>query len=59
MRCRSVRLWYGEPNASDFVIKKITAPHTDGMKGGFSSRTSPPTSLVIEARPLRLRRIFL
>jgi len=21
-------LWYGEPNASDFVIKKITAPHT-------------------------------
>jgi hypothetical protein len=20
------RLWYGEPNASDFVIKEITAP---------------------------------
>jgi hypothetical protein len=23
------RLWYGEPNASNFVIKKITAPHTE------------------------------
>src|SRR5262249_15597125 len=32
------RLWYGGPNASDFVIKKITAPHTDGMKSGFFPR---------------------
>jgi hypothetical protein len=32
------RLWYGEPNASDFVIKEITAPHTNGMKGGFFPR---------------------
>ena len=29
-------LWYGEPSAPDFMIKKVTAPHTDGMKGGCS-----------------------
>ena len=34
------RLWYGEPNASDFVIKEITAPHTDGVKGGCSPQNN-------------------
>jgi len=34
------RLWYGEPSAPDFMIKKVTAPHTDGMKGGCSPQNN-------------------
>ena len=41
------RLWYAGPNASDFVIKKITAPHTDDVKGGCS----PQNTIVLNQRP--------
>jgi hypothetical protein len=34
------RLWYGEPNATDFVIKKLPPPHTDGVKGGCSPQNN-------------------
>jgi hypothetical protein len=34
------RLWYGEPSASDFRDQKITAPHTDGVKGGCSPQNN-------------------
>jgi len=34
------RLWYGEPSTPDFMIKKVTAPHTDGMKAGCSPQNN-------------------
>jgi|SRR6516225_11666554 len=34
------RLWYGEPNASDFVIKNYRPPHPIGVKGGCSPQNN-------------------
>ena len=41
------RLWYGEPNASDFVIKKLP-PHTPTM---CRAAVLPQNTIVLNQRP--------
>jgi len=45
------RLWYGEPNASDFVIKKLPLPTPAGVKGGVPPEQSWKSSTVLNQRP--------
>jgi len=51
------RVCYAEPNASDFVIKKLPPPTPTVWRAAVPPRTLQ-RRLVVDARPLRVRRIF-
>jgi len=61
------RLWYGEPNASDFVIKKLPPPTPDKCEGRLfppeqswkSSTVLNQQSAVVQAIQPRPKRVTL